>query len=200
MYQKFLSKFGKFGIVIWTCLVFLKILIQLSSASVMISNEFYNRIYMFDLVVSLLVGLSIFALVVFPSARNDPSGDAQKHTVNRSWFRAIGVLIFAVFAAWITYNDLMPSIVAFSFHHATPKEEITINAEVLSVGRAHQKGTYLLKCTYWLNFSEPKLSPFSQYVCIDNVQYKYFQRANLPEDVLLYGQKSVYGYELYYRE
>jgi hypothetical protein len=164
----------------------------------MISNEFHDRIYVFDLAISIFIGFSIFLLVAFRKTINTSDAIIQGDPLMRKLISAIGALIFAVAASWFTYDDLMPSIVAFSFHHAAPKEEISINAEVLKVNRAHQRGTYLLKCTYWLDFNEPTLSPFSQYVCIDNAQYEYLQRTDLPKLVVLYGQKSEYGYELHY--
>jgi hypothetical protein len=151
---------------------------------------------MFNLVISLIIGFSIFIGFLGTDNQSDPVDIEDP----RTWplgYRIILGLIFTVGMTWFGYVYTMPSIVTFGFHHTAKKEPIEINAEQLRVARAHQKGTYWLRCTYWLEFNKPEISPLSQYVCIDSDQYDYFTFTNLPDTVLLYGQKSEYGYELH---
>lgn len=154
---------------------------------VLITYEYAREVHPFALAVALCVGLSFIggSFLLRENRRKKPG--------RRDRLLFLAFLFIALPVGWMTYKGI-GSASATILHARSEQETVELTASADSAWPANRD---LPNCSHHLSFGQPRISPDSQYVCIDHSQWMFFRDAELPIQVVLYGTRSYYGYELH---
>ncbi len=170
---------------------------------VLITYEYRNSAIYFVLPLSIIIGLSFLVTQInfenlhyrVSRSLNKPRGRKPKKRpiISNS---IVFYLFLSAFVGALVYS-MLPSMSASYLHQKASKEYVQFEAVFSSAwpaGKDIRAG-----CQYHLLFDSPKISPNVQYVCLRDAQWPYYRDLDFSakNTVILYGEKSYYGYELH---
>jgi len=188
-YTRFIALNALIGMIIFFVLMITTIIISFTQPRILPSLPYVHQIFPISLAVSVYVGL--FHFLLLKSQLISSEKKTQKRMVIEDWSFMLVLLIGSLVLGLLTYMAIIVDS-ATIMHRISPKENITLEVMVNSAWR-HRKlsGT----CKYGLVFDNPKVS-ILQSVCIDREQWMFFESHEKPITVVLFGQKSYFGYDL----
>ena len=193
------------GMIFFCLLLTMFIIFTMGFPPVLTSFEFSKNIRLIAFIIALYPGLSFLAPAFFTFSEKTPRkkyhhGKRTKKqiiiqrnkppkNIEIAVFTALGIGVFSYF--------ILIKMPATFFHMSAPKEYIVIKANMSSAWPARKD--VRSDCKYKLLFDTPKISPDVQAICLNKEQWPYYRDLDFSEKntVILYGEKSYFGYELY---
>lgn len=181
--MKYLRFFFLGGLVLALIMLLTSVILLNAFPPVLISAEFSRDIYPFALIAAFYAGSAFLFATIIKTGRTSKS--------KRDKFSGM-LLVAALWAGLLTYISVI-SIATIYLHQNAPKESVVLEVVVTSAWPSRRLRA---DCSYVIMVNSPKHFSSVQSVCINDQQWSYFSDVEKPVSVILYGQKSYYGYEL----
>lgn len=192
------------GMISFFVLLIAMVVFIAGTPSVLITFEFSRDVRLFSLFIAFYLGLSFLAptILIFtkisPRKKYDHGEPTKKQVtiqINKSP-RGIGLAVFTALGVGVFSYFIVINVAAAFFHMSAPKEMIEIKAKMTSAWPARKD--IRKDCQYHLLFDTPKISPAIQSICLSKEQWPYYRDLDFSEEnmIILYGNKSYFGYEL----
>ena len=194
------------GGIIFFCILLVTFVVFIMGAPlVLISFEFNNDVRLFALLAALYPGLSFLASPFFIFSKISPRKQYHKGRptkervivqIDKSPKHIKSTIFVALCFGMLSYL-ISINMAASLFHMSAPKEYVEIKANMSSAWP--DRKDIRSDCKYQLIFDTPKISPDIQRICLSKEQWPYYRELDFSKEntIIIYGEKSYFGYELH---